>query len=41
MVAVEVEEEEAKTELSLASIGFLEDMEALEAEYDQDVAASA
>lgn len=40
MVAVEMEEEDAKVELSLASMGFLEEMEALEAEYDQDLAAS-
>ena len=39
MVAVEVEEEEEKIELSLSTIGFLEEMEALEAEYDRDLAA--
>ena len=39
MVTVEVEEREEIPELSLSSIGFLEDMESLEQEYDRDLAA--
>ena len=43
MVAVEVAEEgesEVPTEMTLSSYSFLEEMEALESEYDRDLAAS-
>ena len=40
MVALEVDENPDKVELSLASILFLEEMEALEAEYAKDLASA-